>query len=68
MAIDLETRRPIPHVPAARPTALEADLAEAEALLQRLLEAEDRIGLVFPIMDGARRFLAGRRHRRSGID
>jgi len=49
---------------------LEADLAEATALLHRLLEAEDRIGLVYPVMDDARRFLArvrgkGVTHRRS---
>jgi hypothetical protein len=39
----------------------EADLAEAEALLRRLLATEDRIGLVYPLMDDARRFLARRR-------
>jgi len=40
-----------------------ADLYEAKALLRRLLDAEDRIGLVFPIMDDARRFLATQRRR-----
>ncbi len=41
----------------------EADLQEAKALLRRLLAAEDRLGLVFPVMDDARRFLAAQRHR-----
>ena len=40
-----------------------ADLYEAKALLRRLLDAEDRIGLVFPIMDDTRRFLAAQRRR-----
>ncbi|HET9416535.1 MAG TPA: hypothetical protein VFP30_03245 [Candidatus Limnocylindria bacterium] len=43
---------------------LERDLEEAVALLQRLLASEDRIGLVFPVMDEARRFLARRRRDR----
>ena len=42
---------------------LEAELAEAAAILHRLLEAEDRIGLVYPVMDEARRFLARARRR-----
>ena len=37
---------------------LEADLADARALLLRLVAAEDRIGLVHPITDDARRWLA----------
>ena len=41
----------------------EADLQEAKALLRRLLAAEDRLGLVFPVMDDTRRFLAAQRHR-----
>jgi hypothetical protein len=40
---------------------LEAELAEASAILVRLLEAEDHLGLVFGVMDDARRFLAARR-------
>ena len=44
----------------------QTDLAEAEALLRRLLAAEDRIGLVYPLMDDARRFLARRRSHPSG--
>jgi hypothetical protein len=63
----LPTRRhgAVDHIARAR---LEAELAEATALLDRLLEAEDRIGLVFPVMDDARRFLAARaRRRRDGI-
>lgn len=48
-----------------RPTLrAEADLEEAKALLRRLLAAEDRIGLVFPVMDEARHFLAAQRRRR----
>ncbi|HEX5040801.1 MAG TPA: hypothetical protein VFW95_11770 [Candidatus Limnocylindria bacterium] len=43
----------------------QTDLAEAEALLRRLLAAEDRIGLVYPLMDDARRFLARRGPHRS---
>jgi hypothetical protein len=39
---------------------LETELAEASAILVRLLEAEDRLGLVFGVMDDARRFLAAR--------
>jgi hypothetical protein len=42
---------------------LEADLAEATTILARLLEAEDRIGLVYPVMDDARHFLARSRRR-----
>ncbi|MGH2401270.1 MAG: hypothetical protein ACRDE6_01045 [Candidatus Limnocylindria bacterium] len=42
---------------------LEAELAEATTILHRLLEAEDRIGLVYPVMDDARRFLAQARRR-----
>ena len=44
----------------ARVARLERDIDEASALLGRLLEAEDRIGLVFGVMDDARRFLARR--------
>ena len=40
---------------------LERDLEEASAMLQRLLAAEDRLGLVFPVIDDARAFLARRR-------
>ena len=47
-----------------RVVRLERDLEEASALLQRLLAAEDRIGLVFPVMDDARTFLARRRRER----
>lgn len=49
----------------ARVARLERDLEEASALLLRLLAAEDRIGLVFPVMDDARAFLARRRRERS---
>lgn len=42
------------------------DLAEARALLQRLLEAEDRIGRVHLVMDDARAFLARTRCYQSG--
>jgi hypothetical protein len=62
MVIHAPIRRPA--TPAADPTPvarLEHDLAEASALLQRLLAAEDHIGLVFPVMDDARRFLARQR-------
>lgn len=41
-----------------RAERLEDDLAGARSILQRLLEAEDRIGLVYPVMDDARRWLA----------
>jgi len=41
-----------------RHSRLEADLAEARSMLRRLLEVEDRIGLVHPIIDDARRWLA----------
>lgn len=44
-----------------RMARLERDLAEATLLLRRLLEAEDRIGLVYPVMDDARAFLVRRR-------
>jgi hypothetical protein len=40
---------------------LERDLTEATMLLRRLVEAEDRIGLVYPVMDDARAFLVRRR-------
>lgn len=57
--------RPAPEVvtPADPPRAerLERDLAEASVLLERLLAAEDRIGLVWGVMDDARGFLARRR-------
>lgn len=58
---------PAVHRSEADPTRvarLERDLEEASALLQRLLSAEDRIGLVFPVMDDARAFLARRRRER----
>ena len=42
----------------------ETDLEEAKVLLRRLLAAEDRIGLIFPVMDEARHFLAAQRRRR----
>ena len=63
-------RAPIRPSAAPRPDPtrvawLERDLEEASALLQRLLAAEDRIGLVFPVMDDARAFLA--RRRRYGL-
>ena len=62
MAIHAPIRRSgVPPAATAPVARLEQDLAEASALLQRLLAAEDRIGLVFPIMDDARRFLARRR-------
>jgi len=54
-----------PEADPTRVTRLEHDLEEASALLRRLLAAEDRIGLVFPVMDDARAFLARRRHQRS---
>lgn len=41
-----------------RAERLEDELAGARSILQRLLEAEDRIGLVYPVMDDARRWLA----------
>jgi hypothetical protein len=41
-----------------RAARLEADLADARSILHRLLEAEDRIGRVYPVMDDARRWLA----------
>lgn len=41
-----------------RAERLEVELAAARSILQRLLEAEDRIGLVYPVMDDARRWLA----------
>jgi hypothetical protein len=45
-----------------RAERLEAQLAEARSILARLLEAEDRIGRVYPVIDDARRWLA-RQHR-----
>jgi hypothetical protein len=65
MAIHAPIRPPgaLPSDP-ARIARLEHDLEEASALLQRLLAAEDRIGLVFPVMDDARRYLARRRRER----
>lgn len=47
--------------PPASPDRAEADLAEARAILGRLLEAEERIGRVHLVMDDARRFLARQR-------
>lgn len=41
-----------------RAQQLESELAEARSILHRLLEAEDRIGLVHPVIDDARRWLA----------
>jgi hypothetical protein len=41
-----------------RAEGLETELAEARSILHRLLQAEDRIGLVHPIIDDARRWLA----------
>ena len=58
--------RPMPSVAAPRPrdaariARLERDLEEASSLLWRLLDAEDRIGLAYPVMDDARRFLSRR--------
>jgi hypothetical protein len=46
---------------ASRLAGLERELAEARGLLRRLLEAEERIGLAYVVMDDARRFLARRR-------
>lgn len=48
--------RPAPQPPAHLRT--EHDLATAKRLLRRLLEVEDRPGLVYPLIDDARRFLA----------
>lgn len=50
-----------PGADSARAARLESDLAEASALLHRLLAVEDRFGLVFPLIDEARAFLARRR-------
>jgi hypothetical protein len=47
-----------PESPSDRTERLEDELAAARSILQRLLEAEDRIGLVYPVMDDARRWLA----------
>lgn len=41
-----------------RADRLEARLDEARSILARLLETEDRPGLVHPVMDDARRWLA----------
>jgi hypothetical protein len=41
-----------------RAERLEDELADARSILLRLVEAEDRIGLVYPVMDDARRWLA----------
>jgi hypothetical protein len=41
-----------------RAKRLEDELADARSILLRLVEAEDRIGLVYPVMDDARRWLA----------
>lgn len=46
-----------PSDPEADPEAADA-LAEAHRLLRRLLEVEDRPGLVYPLIDEARRLLA----------
>ncbi|MDQ3690037.1 MAG: hypothetical protein M3406_08400 [Chloroflexota bacterium] len=54
------------RLPSADPEAgfrAVADLYEARALLRRLVDAEDRIGLVYPVMEDARRFLAAQRRR-----
>ncbi|HEX7171954.1 MAG TPA: hypothetical protein VF365_05030 [Candidatus Limnocylindria bacterium] len=62
MVINVPIRPSVaPAADPARAARLDHDLAEASALLERLLAAEDRIGLVFPVMDDARRFLARRR-------
>lgn len=61
MAIHAPTRPSAAHAAdPARMARLERDLEEASALLGRLLAAEDRIGLVFGVMDDARAFLARR--------
>jgi len=41
-----------------RAERLEDELADARSILLRLVEVEDRIGLVYPVMDDARRWLA----------
>jgi len=46
------------------PTPVEAELRQARALLRRLLDAEDRPGLVFEVMDDARALLARSDRRR----
>jgi hypothetical protein len=56
------------HDPSVAPQPLrdqraERDLVEAETLLRRLLATEDRPGLVYPLIDDARRFLARPRDR-----
>ena len=55
--------QPAPRVVIAQPAwdrseRLEAELIEARSILHRLLEAEDGLGLVHPILDDARRWLA----------
>lgn len=65
MVVHAPIRPPAAPTPdPARIARLEHDLEDASALLHRLLAAEDRIGLVFPVMDDARRFLARRRRER----
>lgn len=41
-----------------RAERFETELVEARSIMHRLLEAEDRIGLVYPVIDDARRWLA----------
>jgi O-acetyl-ADP-ribose deacetylase (regulator of RNase III) len=52
------------------PPGIEDELREAQSLLRRLLDAEDRPGLVFEVMDDARTLLArsGQRSRASTAD
>ncbi len=64
MAMHAPMRPPLEIVTPADPMRserVERDLAEASALLERLLAAEDRIGLMWGVMDDARGFLARRR-------
>lgn len=56
---ELRSRRgAIAESPLERVERLEARLDEARSILSRLLESEDRIGRVYPVIDGARRWLA----------
>jgi hypothetical protein len=65
MAIHAPIRPSAPAADRTRLARLEHDLQEASVLLRRLVAAEDRIGLVFPVMDDARVFLARRRRELS---
>ena len=65
MAIHAPVPTPAAEAPdPTRAVLLERDLDEASSLLLRLLSVEDRVGLVFPVIDDARAFLARRRRER----